>query len=182
MSRIKKPRLLILGVLAVLVASVAAPAWAADNGTIDATVSVEGPCIEIGSPTVDFGAQGFSTTGSDNLPFAAAVSVTNCSASYVDLYATASDASNLGDTVIWSMTDAFDPDTQDICPSTDTFAASLGDGIYDYWLSKSSDTLVTQRAHSMVSLYPKMAMPCSGSHGSGQVMSFTYTVTAILSP
>ncbi len=165
-----------VAILALLLLLAAAPAGAAPTGDIDATVQVDGPCITVPSTTLNFGAKGFSTAATNSEASLASIGISPCTTQTMDLYARVSDAAGSGTgawTVAWNGSGL-------VCSlGPDQFGAGVK-GSLDLnptWLG-STDTLVNTGTAYL--FYPYLMMPCSGSTGVGETMTFTYTFTATL--
>jgi hypothetical protein len=183
----RSPRLLML--LAALAASAIAAAvlplgpvaLAADNATIDATVTPATPCITIDQTSIDFGTPPFSTTSGESVATAAPpVTVTNCGANDEQLLAsgTGADSGDPNSPAHWNLV----PQSVD-CASTapDTFAIDVPLGTNGVVFLSTNPAAIQAVAGNggTASIDHEIHMPCSGSSGVGQVMSMQilYTVT-----
>jgi hypothetical protein len=152
-------------------------AFAADNGSVSANVTVATPCIIVTPSTIDFGTQGFSTASS-TASSTRSVGYTNCSSASERVFGKGTDATGTGAT--WNLV------TFNGCSdgankySLDALAPNSagGDGTVAYLttVDQQLETVQGATAGSVdnISLY----MPCAGSSGAGLVMSFTITFTA----
>lgn len=158
-----------------------APVGAAPSGTVDATITVEGPCITLPTIPIDFGPVGFSQIASNTVDIAGSFFVANCASGQTqEIYAQASAASGSG-TGAWTV-NQWDGSALMCALGSDIFAAGLrrtGDLPW-VWLSSTADTLVYTSALFSATVTPSVVMPCSGSSGVGETMTFTYTLTATL--
>ena len=161
--------------IAGLWATSAGPILAADNGTVDAQVTVATPCILVTPESVDFGTLPFSTAA--NLSAAPrAIEVTNCGSSAEQIFGRGTDATSDGQT-IWALNGEEQPcfdglnkynlvaRASDLDPSvhlgtTDELVESVGGGA-----TAEVDQLL-------------LFMPCAGSDGIGQTVSFQAIFTA----
>ena len=158
--------------LAGLWAMSASPMLAADNGTVDAQVTVATPCLIASPPSVDFGTVQFGASGSH------AIQVTNCGYGSELVLARGTDAAGDGG-ASWTLTNDTSP---------------CGGGSNNYRLQLSASTVpagtplalttsnqsigsVGSGSDSLVDTL-RLVMPCAGSDGIGQVMSFQVMFTA----
>jgi hypothetical protein len=181
----------------------AVPALANESGTVDAQVAVAAPCITLDKTSVDFGTAAFTTgsgAGANIKPPHPWPAFTNCSqsAEYVAMRGT----SATGAGASWSLNGlAGNPCT----PGINVYAADLtgydgtgyqGSGGYPVARSQyGSGGLKTQNklfydpgpapnkpllftAGQRTSLGIDLWMPCSGSDGAGQTMTFDIVLTA----
>jgi hypothetical protein len=156
----------------------AMPIMAADNGAVDAQVTVATPCIVVSPGAVDFGTLPFSL---DNAPVSmglTGVSYTNCSASSERIFGRGTNASGNdgGGSVTWTL-------SQPICPDG-------GLNIYGLWVRNPVSTsnkglfLADEEIETVAagdvgaSNQLRLDMPCAGSDGGGAVMSFQAIFTA----
>lgn len=165
----------VMAVSLLSLALVAAPAGAGESESIDATVTVAGPCITLPATPIDFGTVGFSQATLNTVDLADPMLVTNCSGGQnQEVYAQASAAAGSG-TGAWSVNQWNQIDL--MCDlGVDIFAAGLNSA----WLSSAADTLVYASSLSSFNVTPRLVMPCTGSSGVGEVMTFTYSLTAAL--
>lgn len=166
--------------IAGLWAGSAIPALAADSGAVDAQVTVATPCITITNPVgsaIDFGTLPFShdfTTSSANR----AVSYTNCSSADQRVFGKGTDAS--GPTATWQLVAFNACNSGPNSYSIDALAPNEfgGDGTVA-WLTTVDQELETVAAGSPGSIDNLMlAMPCVGSDGVGETMTFQVIFTA----
>jgi hypothetical protein len=175
------PAVLVVAALLAMVFA-AAPVSAAPSGDIDATITVEGPCITLPTVPIAFGSVGFSQATSNNQDSALPVTVGLCASGQPqELYARASDAT--GDlTGAWAL-QYWDGVTLICDGGTDVFGAALALGSDPTtWLSSTADALLGTTLKTQTSTFaaPSVLMPCSGSTGVGETMTYTYTITAAL--
>jgi hypothetical protein len=169
-------------VLAILAAS-AGPVFGDDTGTVQATVTAATPCLLIqGSTSINFGTATFSTAGPQ---FGNALAkpvgtstLANCTAAAELLFARATDATGSGNAA-WSL----QPNLDNPCTAgTDKFSVMSGDGSFNQFLSTTNGEFASiSAAGTLGDTKPigfSMFMPCSGSSGAGQTMSFAYIYTA----
>jgi len=172
-----KARLGALVVGASLWAASAAPGLAADSGAVSAQVTVAAPCITVSTTAIDFGAQSLSTIAVKDLTYA------NCGPVDEKIYGRATNAS--GNSASWTLDPAF------------VGGASCGSGspINKYALNSYQNNNNSASGFTMLSTTDQLietiaggatgsrdrvviTMPCAGSSGVGQTMSFTLTFTA----
>lgn len=196
-------RLVRLVVLVVTAMIIVAPATAADQHTVVATVTaLDGPCIAIGlvSGEIDFGALAFSTPGAEISAQSDQYGLDNCSTQTSEFSATGSGgfrASLLPDNLsyVWLLTTSED----DICSrpegdyrmsvlaTNEQFysEANLGGGATPLLYPTSGDANPefesTVAPGTGLSVINKITMPCIGSPGAGEdVVTFiTYTATVV---
>lgn len=167
---------LLAGVLAIgLLAASSGPAFGDDEGTVSAQVTAAAPCIQVTPATLDFGTLGFSQS---QVSFASAsrpLDVTNCGAA-IGLLGRGSDATSTSGAA-WDL----DTDGELDCPTTDRYVQRVDTGGASVPLHDTSDTnLRALGAGEVADLGAIVVMPCVGSSGAGQVMTFSYTFTAVL--
>lgn len=158
-------------------AGAAAPIHAADNGSVDAQVTVATPCILVTPPSVDFGTLPFSTqfTGSGGVQ---SIHIENCGTSGEQLFGRGTDATRSG-TPVWSLA-AVSP-----CSTTSNLneymlRAQDGDDLSTQVALTTTNQLLEQVAASATAATDRLAldMPCTGSDGIGDVITFEAIFTA----
>jgi hypothetical protein len=161
-----------------LVAASSLPAFGADTGTINASVTGASPCITIGATSVDFGTAGFSTSSAfSSKVLSNASSYTNCASSSEIVMARGTNAHNAGSTATWSL----NPAPGAICSNAATNVYSLtlssattpGNG----GLDTSNKSFETAAGGATSNLNLGIFMPCTGSAGAGEKMDFQYILT-----
>jgi len=156
-----------------VLAANAAPTLAAETGTVDAQVTVATPCLVVSPPTVDFGTLPFSTQLSQGYS-SQAVEIANCGSSAEQVYGRGTDATSAGGT--WALTA-----DHDSCYSTvNEFNLKVRSpaGLNEY-VGSSDLLLETVGAGGIAAANELMLiMPCVGSDGIGEVMSFQAIFTA----
>lgn len=164
--------------LLALWAGSATPILAADNGTVEASVSVAAPCLIVSPGQVDFGTLPFSTVsgvsaGFENLSYA------NCSTAAEVVFGRGTDATgNSGGTPIsW----ALEP-TLNGCGGIGVNQYNLSvriPGSPNFALAATDAAIETvQPGNSGAANSLALVMPCSGSDGIGTLMSFQAIFTA----
>jgi hypothetical protein len=164
-----------------LTGTIAGPTFAADNGAVDATVTVATPCILVTPSQVDFGTLPFSPLGAPTSSGLAAVSYTNCADIPERVYARGSDAtgSSPGGPITWTLTPA------PACGSTtnpilNEYTVATVDGVNPAKPLSGADLELETVAAASQGAVNQLAilMPCAGSDGAGSLMSFQVTFTA----
>jgi hypothetical protein len=102
------------------------------------------------------------------------VTVTNCGAA-ATLLGRGSNATSTGGTT-WAP--AFDGES--LCPSPNNYVQRVDTGATSIPLSNQSKLLRQLAGSVAASLNAIVVMPCVGSGGAGQVMTFSYVFTAVL--
>lgn len=156
--------------------STAAPALAADNGTIGVAITASAPCVTV-SGQFNYGTLSFSTAGTtSNSAVTLGPSITNCSGTTEQYSAHTSNLANGSN--VWSPTSV----TGNPCPVLNTFVlnvSSVGPGGSNGNLTTSSELALgsssTSTPYNWASLF---TMPCAGSLGAGVPMSGQITITA----
>ena len=151
----------------------AAPGLAADNGTVDAQVTVATPCIFIVTPWIDYGTVPFSTASGDSIAYQQ-VTHENCSEARERIWAAGTDAASVSAT--WEL---------------DNFGGSgaCAQPLNTYGLRLLNTELLVDLTETAVEIEPlgptasnwasaALLMPCAGSDGAGQTMSFQIIFTA----
>jgi hypothetical protein len=159
-----------------LVSALVAPAstMAAGNGTVSAQVTVATPCITVGS-NINYGTKAFSTLS----PFVSKTSngtssYTNCSSDPEKIYVRGSNAVSTSSAATWQLTG-----TNACNAGVNRYYHSVGDDVGGANLTLS-DQLINPAAAAGATktLFATVEMPCSGSDGAGETMTFSITVTA----
>jgi hypothetical protein len=181
----------------------ALPTFGASSATVPMSVSVQAPCItvDLGTATkIDFGSQGFSyppPTGGLSIAQNSTPKVINCGSGSEDVFVKSTNAAGSG-TGAWSLEPTFTwvnpvDSGRSICDfGSNKFA--LGARMYNgtNLLSTqilnvtTTDQKLFQAGPSSGSPVPSyraestLIMPCIGSSGGGETMSFQLTYTASL--
>ena len=172
----------ILVTLAILVSLVSpATAAAADNGTVSAQVTVPAvaPCITVGDP-IDYGTVQFSTPGDVNKTAFGASTYTSCSPDAQKIYVRGTPATSASSDARWTLAQGsfFLCDTG---PNVyGVLASDSPDGSRSSVALHDSDQLMNPTA-APGTAYPlrtTLFMPCSGSTGAGETMTFSIILTA----
>jgi hypothetical protein len=162
-------------------AVVASPALGAEDGTVHATVTVGAPCITLDTTSVDFGTVAFNSWRQTDTMF-----VTNCSGIPVDLLVRGTDATSATSTATWSLyQDSFVDQCAPYAVGPNHYRLShleIRDGaasVPPVHLANSDQTVregVPDAGQHAYKLH--LLMPCTGSDGMGETMSFQAIFTA----
>lgn len=156
----------------------AVPVFSADNGTVNAQVSVTAPaaaCLTVPSETIDFGTWSFTPAGHTTFVTASPITLGNCSTGAQTLLGRGTDAN--GSSATWALT------TSEMCPATpDLNKYNLGIENFGALLPVgTTDGIISGFAiGTPLSITPAIRLPCVGSSGAGQTMSMQYVFTAML--
>lgn len=150
----------------------ATPLLAADNGVVDAQVTVATPCITLVTPTIDFGTLPFSAPGIDGTG-QGSVTYENCGESVERIWAAGTDAT--GTSATWNLIDYLTTACQQ---PLNTYRLALSGGAIATNLTLTAQELELLDAATSNWLNASLFMPCAGSDGVGQVMSFQILFTA----
>jgi len=160
----------------ILAAVMAGPTLAAGTGIVSAQITVDAPCLTLSTTSIDLGHAAFST----GTPVARTQSVTytSCSTTTERITARATDASSTTGSAQWTLVTP-----TPICPDAgpDKYAVIVLKLDNSYLsLSKAFDVMLEDLPGSGAGAYSRagLFMPCTGSSGSGETMSFQITYTA----
>jgi hypothetical protein len=157
---------LLLGALA------AGPAMAADTGQIAAEVTPAAPCVTVGD-NLNYGVAPFSTLAAA-VSRNASTSFTNCSVQAEQIFVRGTEATSASSDATWGLTGAL-PCQID----TDFYALGVADGSTGLNLSTTDQRLSSSMAaETTKTLTTTFNMPCSGSAGMGEKMTFSIIITA----
>jgi hypothetical protein len=172
------PRLLTALVTAALAGGLAGPAFAADTVTVDAEVSIVAPCLTVSTTSVDFGAN-LPSVGTDANRSLRAFSYASCSGLSEKVFGRGTDAN--GPTSTWSL--LYVPESCSIrgLNNFSLYGQGFTDGrtYFSYPLTTTDQEVETVGpgvAGSTSELV--LWMPCVGSDGVGETMSFQIVFTA----
>lgn len=164
---------LIGATLGVLVAT--APSMAADNGAVDAVVTIEAAaaCIELSTSSISFGTLAL---GAENAAGTPGITVTNCGDAGATIYASATNAFGTGAT--WNLVDsaATCADTLGIDNYHLGLATPLGASIAT--LSTSNKEVGVLDGAASADHVARISTACPGSSGAGQDMSMQVNYVA----
>ena len=167
-------------VTAALAGGLAGPALAADSVTVDAVVSIVAPCITVSTTAVDFGAN-LPSVGTDASRSLRAFSYASCSGLAEKVFGRGTDAN--GPTATWSLLHV--PEACSVRGLNNFSLYGQGDtsGIgrtyVSYPLTTTDQELETVGPGAAGTISELVLwMPCVGSDGVGETMSFQITFTA----
>jgi len=174
-------RIVVPAAAALALAASALPAFGSgastDSSTVQAQVTVAAPCVQVTPSTLDYGLRPFSSGGTISSGNGAIV-VTSCSAAEQRLHGRGTDAT--GSSGSWTLTPTLVQTFLGIplayCPSEpNRFAVWAGLTP----LGHANATVVSAMgAGSSTSVNATLYMPCSGSVGAGEQMTFSIVFTA----
>ena len=159
----------------------ATPGMGADNGTVDAQVTVEqaAACIELSTSAIGFGTLAL---GAENVPGTPGVTVTNCGGADATILASGTNASGTG--AAWALVDSAATCADTL--GTDNYHLGLATpaGASIATLSTSNKELGTLAAAASVDHVARISTACPGSSGAGQTMSMqiSYIATNVVAP
>ncbi|HET7181293.1 MAG TPA: hypothetical protein VFI15_03585 [Candidatus Limnocylindrales bacterium] len=159
----------------------ATPGLAADNGQVDAqvTVSAAAACIELSTGAVDFGTLAL---GAENQAGAPGITVTNCGDADATIMASGTDATGTGAT--WGLVDSGATCADTLGTDGYHLALENQNAATSTTLSTGSKELGTLGAAATVDHVARIWTACPGSSGAGQVMSMSinYLATSVVTP
>jgi len=170
----------------------AVPAFTADSGTINLSVTAQAPpapCVEFAHPPgtqVGFGTHAFSTASQGNGGRGdVAPKFSNCSTATETLYIAGTDAQSAGHTWSLEYINASTP-----CPALNQYLLYYSmDGFGGAPITKTNASLLNLKTAIYPSTWPageqhdlglSLVMPCQGSDGAGEAFSFNVTLTAAI--
>jgi hypothetical protein len=163
----------VLVVAVLLAVSLVMPAAAASEEAVTGTVTVATPCITVGE-SLDFGSLRFSRPGESATAAFDNTSYTNCSSGGEDIYVHGTKATSSTSAAEWNLTGTI------VCNvGPNYYRLGVGDSNSGVNLSTSAQLLganVAGGATDAVSV--EINMPCSGSDGAGETMTFQVVFTA----
>jgi hypothetical protein len=166
-------RLIAVSAIAALAfAASAIPAFGDGSGTVSATVTAAAPCITVSNTSLDFGALPFSTpdaVSTKRLPEGAS-NVASCSAQSERLFVHGTDAT--GPSASWTLAGA---SAGPCIVGPNKYGLSLR---FNFEVVPSDVQFATLPAGQSTSPEFGLTMPCTGSDGAGQTLSFQYVFTA----
>ncbi len=143
------------------------PGMAADNGAVDAEVTIEAAaaCIELSTSAISFGTLGL---GAENVAGTPSITVTNCGEANATILASGTNASGTG--AAWNLVDS--AETCGDTLGTDNYhlglATQAGSSIAS--LSTSNKEVGTLAGAGTVEHVARISTACPGSSGAGQSM------------
>jgi hypothetical protein len=173
-------RILTLCAVAAIAAAAAVPSFGSDSGSIPASVVPATPCITIGTRAIDFGTLPFSPASTTNPTTANATSsYTNCS-SAENVYFSGTDATSATSSAVWTLesTGSGGAATCGFGPNVYKLGLGLAGAGGTFSVFKTAQLLESTPAGTTRNLNLALFMPCEGSSGAGERMSFQYLLTA----
>ena len=148
-------------------------AMAADNGSVDAqvTVSEAAACIELSVTAISFGTVAL---GAENVSGSPTIGVTNCADTDATILASGTNATS--PTATWNLVDSAAS-----CADTlglDNYHLGLATPIITTKLSTSNKEVATLAAAASISHVARIWTACPGSSGAGQTMSMQISYLA----
>jgi hypothetical protein len=167
---------LVAGLLTACAISVsAAPAFGDSEGTVSGRVSVAAPCIEVTPAQLDFGTLGLSPNATSPVGASRPLTVTNCGTASENVFARGTNATSTAGTT-WTL----EPNLSDLCSTLNRFTQAIDTGPLSIGLSTANQAVASVAGGQASSLNALLVMPCVGSGGAGEVMTFSYLFTAVL--
>ncbi len=166
-----KTRHISAGLLAACaIAASATPAFGDSAGTVLAQVTVAAPCILVTPAQFDYGTLGFSQSDSSTVFAGRVVSLTNCATALQEVLGRGTNATSTAGTT-WTL-EADVP----LCATPNRFQLKVA-GVS---LSAQDTSVLNLSGGQTATTNAFLTMPCTGSGGAGQVMTFSYVFTAAL--
>lgn len=157
-------------------AASALPAFGDDSGTVNAQVTVDAPCITVG-PTggIDFGTLLLETSGRNGVPNGG-VSFTNCSGQDEKIFVRGTG----GSAASWNLDSTIDDCTSEALDNYSLLVQEQAQLATWQVILTETDRLASSGPFS-AGEHPVdtfLYMPCTGSSGAGETMSFQIVFTA----
>jgi len=144
------------------------PGMAADNGAVDAVVTIEAAaaCIELSTSSISFGTLALGTENAAGTP---GITVTNCGEANATILASGTNASGTG--AAWNLVDSAATCADTL--GTDNYHLGLATpaGAQIATLSTSNKEVGTLAGAATVDHSARISTACPGSSGAGQTMS-----------
>jgi len=166
----------------------ALPAFSDNSGSVSAQVQVASTCVTVAPASIDFGTLPFTSSASGSGPSLGSkpITVTNCSPSSENYLGSGTNAHGGGSTstTVWTLTQPLVDIATDPCDwGVNQYEAGLGSSSSVHWLGTTNSpltgTLASATAGEVKSGTAAFIMPCQGSSGTGEVVGFSYTITAV---
>jgi hypothetical protein len=178
-------------VVAAITVGAAIPAWGDTSAAVPVRVTVAAPCVSIswapGLSMLDLGTLGFNTPSiNSGMGSAGAFSVTNCGSAPESLAARTTNATSTTSNATWTPIPPFVATTTVgavICNAgPNVFGADTDVGPGTLIELTTTDRLLKSVWSPSSTLQPHidLDMPCAGSSGAGETMTFSVTYTASL--
>jgi hypothetical protein len=164
------------------------PAFGADSGTVNAKVAVASPCVTVGPGTgVDFGTLEFASTPQQvqGNQGNGTSTVSNCSPSGENIFVRGTNAAGASG-ASWSLVARTQPvGTCDLGTNKYVLKVNAYDSTWTTLFggvdaTPTSQALFQSGAGATANIDYDLWMPCSGSGGAGETMSFQIIYTATL--
>jgi hypothetical protein len=155
----------------------ALPALAAENGTVDAQVTVATPCILVDPPSIDFGSLPFrSPTNPVISSLSPLIQLTNCGAGPEQMFGRGTDAT-IGGNPVWTL-GPYGPCSGGLNEYS-LRAVSDYDIAHPIALTTTDQVLdIAAGGNPFAVRRLDLVMPCTGSDGVGQIVTFQAIFTA----
>ena len=189
-----------LMIVATTFAPAALPASADESGMVNAQVTVASPCILLDETSIDYGTAAFGTSAAEvhlTPPPSSWPTFTNCSSSgeYVGIRATSAVGSS---GAAWALTGLIGNPCTVAPPGKNVYSVdAVGVNASGFIIAKGQSgsgglknqsklfyaypagaTAVLFASNQATRLLTDIWMPCAGSDGAGQTMTFSFTLTA----
>jgi hypothetical protein len=184
MKRFVTASVIVVGALALL----ALPAFSDSSGSVSAQVQIAATCVTVSPASVNFGTLPFTqnTTGSGPSVGSQPITVTNCSPSSENYLGAGTNAHGGGptSTTVWTLTQPTVDIATDPCTwGPNQYEAGLGSSSAIHWLGTANtpltSTWASATAGEVKNGFATILMPCQGSNGTGEIVGFSYTITAV---
>jgi hypothetical protein len=142
---------------------------------VSASVTVAAPCIAVTPTQLVFGTLGFSQNATSSVSASRALSVTNCGTAAENVFARGTNATSTAGTT-WTL----EENQGDLCSTLNRFAQRIDTGTISIPLTTEDKAVASVAGGQASSLTALLVMPCVGSGGAGEVMTFSYLFTAVL--
>jgi hypothetical protein len=152
------------------------PVFSADNGTVNATVTVQDvACITVTSAGIDYGTKAFSTSAVPVQSSGSITSIASCSGSAQTVLIKGTPTT--GTTPAWSLVNSL------ACPTPNQFVHEFDNpGTAGSYLALGTNNLTFQAGFASMatisSIPTRLTMPCTGSSGGGVQVSTQIIFTA----
>jgi hypothetical protein len=161
--------------LATAWAGSALPALAADNGAVDAQVTVATPCIIVSPTALDYGTLPFTTSANQGYG-ARLIQLQNCGTSQEQMYARGSNAT-IGASTVWTLVPA-DPCSGGL---NEYFLRARDNSNTGPFVGLTTTNQVLESVgagNNALTNELQLVMPCAGSNGVGQTVTFQAIFTS----
>jgi hypothetical protein len=160
----------------------AVPAVGASSGSVSASVTPSAACLTVTPSSLDFGTANFSRVNPggnvESVVGGNPLTVTNCSQDTETIFVSATAATNAAQTASWSLNSSFDQ----CAAGPDQYAINLSNSAGFLTTAETTFRDFVGGGNTITGTTPFLHMPCSGSHGAGEAMSFSINFTATIRP